>query len=801
MTDVGEASVTALRGRKARKTAAWLAGVSAVGLMGSNAAAAPADQPEAAQTRVSVASSAPELQELIVTAQKRGESVNTVPMSIVAATGEQMARRGITQVRDLEKLVPGFTYTDSQFGTPVYTLRGVGFSDVAMGGRPTVSIYLDEVPIPFSIETRGTTLDLERVEVLKGPQGTLFGQNSTGGAINYIAAKPTPSFESGLDVSYGRFNATEIGGFVSGPITDSLGARVALNVSDAGDWQTSVSSNLKAGGGPIYSGRVLLDWRPDDRLRFQLSLNGYRDKGSSLAPQLVTVSPSIPALAPLIPDLVNFMPTPANNRAADWDPDFELRRRDTFYQASGRIDYNLTPHLVLTSLTSASTYEAHTPKVFTGLHTQTETLTTGNIHGVFQELRVSGDLSEAWKFMVGVNYAYDHVFQSNYNTLQGGTISLSFVPLGLPVFRDFIDYSDSRTDTEAVFANTDYRISDQLKVYGGVRYTHDKTDFAACSRDAGDNNAVSVFGPLYNVIRGQLGLPPNPPLAPGACLTANPQLVPTEARVSLGEHNVSWRVGGDWAPTQHTLVYANVSKGYKAAGFPNFGATATAQYTPAVQEALMSYEVGAKLGLLHRTLQVNGAAFYYEYDNKQVLGFYVDPIFGPINRLVNVPHSTLKGAEITIDWAPISGLTVGVAGSYIDSKIKDHFTNFNANGQAQDFGGEPFPNTPKYQVVATGDYRFPLTESLNAFVGADVRYASRTNSQLGKQALTSVRAYTLVDLRAGVETPDGRWRLTAWGRNVGDTYYWSGAYRTTDTVVRFAGRPATFGLALRYRYP
>src|SRR5262249_57862906 len=129
----------------------------------------------------------------------------------------------VTRLEDLQRVIPGFVFTTSVVGTPIYTLRGVGFVDISMGGRPTVSVYSDQAPIPFTIETRGGNLDLERVEVLKGPQGTLFGQNATGGAINLIAAKPTHTLEAGAAGSYGNFNDYTVEGFVSGPVSDTLG--------------------------------------------------------------------------------------------------------------------------------------------------------------------------------------------------------------------------------------------------------------------------------------------------------------------------------------------------------------------------------------------------------------------------------------------------------------------------------------------------------------------------------------------------------------------------------------------------
>ncbi len=157
-----------------------------------------------------------------MTAEKQEQSANTVGMPIVAATGQVLQERGITSVADLTRLVAGLTMQQSSFNSTSFTLRGVGFFNSDLATPPAVTIYVDEVPLPYPAMTKLAAFDLARVEVLEGPQGTLFGQNATGGAINYIAAKPTDAFAAGVDATYGRFNLLQIGGFVSGPINDQL---------------------------------------------------------------------------------------------------------------------------------------------------------------------------------------------------------------------------------------------------------------------------------------------------------------------------------------------------------------------------------------------------------------------------------------------------------------------------------------------------------------------------------------------------------------------------------------------------
>src|ERR1700689_2880634 len=154
-----------------------------------------ADAPSSSTTDTSSLSATSELPEIMVTAEKRSERLNDVPLSITALSDDQMSKQGIDDVADLQKVVPGFSYRLSQNGTPILQIRGIGFYDEQVAVSPTVTVYVDQVPLPYGRMIEGASLDLERVEVLKGPQGTLFGQNSTAGAINYIAAKPTSSFE------------------------------------------------------------------------------------------------------------------------------------------------------------------------------------------------------------------------------------------------------------------------------------------------------------------------------------------------------------------------------------------------------------------------------------------------------------------------------------------------------------------------------------------------------------------------------------------------------------------------------
>ncbi|MEM7283869.1 MAG: TonB-dependent receptor, partial [Pseudomonadota bacterium] len=306
--------------------------------------------------------------------------------------------------------------------------------------------------------------------------------------------------------------------------------------------------------------------------------------------------------------------------------------------------------------------------------------------------------------------------------------------------------------------------------------------------DNGDGSAAALFGAILGTF-----------IPPGGCFTADATGTPTLVENKLDEDNISWSVGLDWHFSDDSMLDGNVSRGFKSGGFPTIAATAVVQYDATTEEELTAYEIGFK-SAVNDELQLNGAVFYYDYSDKQVLGFFEDEIFGPILRLVNIPESEVTGAELELQWASSFGLDVSFAGSYLDSEVTSDFLNPNAFGVPTNFKGESFPNAPDTQVNLDAVYRFSLTGNMDVFIGGNVYYQSSTNSEFGESPELDVDSYTLLDLRAGVEAPDGRWKVSAWMRNVNDEYYWTNASKTNDTIIRFTGLPRTYGLSLNWSF-
>jgi len=733
--------------------------------------------------------------EIIVTAQKRAERLNDVPLSITAASGAQLARQGVVKPADLEKVVPGFTYQPSSYGTPVFTIRGIGFFENSLAVAPAVSVYVDQVPLPYSQMTQGASLDLERVEALKGPQGTLFGQNSTGGAINYVAAKPTRDFHTGLDLGYGRFNAFDAQGFISGPLTDTMQARFAFRSEQHGDWQTSETRDASLGHRDFLTGRALLDWQPSDTIKFELNANGWRDHSDTQAAQFVEYSPTNPdGYKDQEPVLSAYKPAPNSDRVADWDPNTSLRRHDYFYQISLRGDWQINDAITLSSITAYSDLKVHAPSDTDGTAYNNFLLTIrGRIHSFSQELRLSGNaFDDKLKWMVGGNYGHDRTADD-----QRGDYTASNSGVGPFRYNAFINSNHQVIDTKAAFGSLDYKLTRQVSLQGSVRYTRADDDFTGCLRDAGDGALSAAFGALSSELSGSPTVIP-----PGACVTLGPDGKPVPiVRSSLNQNNVSWRGGISWKPDQNALLYANVTKGYKAGSYPTIPGLNPEQFQPVTQESLLAYEAGFKLTMLDRTLNLDGAAFYYKYDNKQILGYINTGVpFGNLPGLVSIPRSSVRGGELSATWHPVRPLTIRAGATYVDSRVDKHFLTPDPFSNLIDIKGESFPNTPKWQLTGDVEYDFPLSDRLNAYVGASGKYRSGSVAAFGDNPEFRLPGYALLDLRAGIETADHRWHIDIWGRNITDKFYLIHVSHVVDTVARVTGMPATYGVTVGFKY-
>ena len=819
--------------------------------------------------------------EVIVTAQKREQNINAVGMSIQAASGDKLQKLGITDTESLQKIVPGFLFTPTYYGTNVFTIRGVGFQDTSLAGSPTVSVYLDEAPLPFSALTNGATLDVQRVEVLKGPQGTLFGNNATGGAINYVANKPTDHFDAGVNASYGRFNDADISGYLNGPISNTLDGRIAMRFNQSGAWQNGYGPNSgqTIGGKNFLNGRVSLLWKPTSKFKALFTVNGWLDRGYTQMGQLFGIAELSP-LAPLSPTIANYPLAPHNDQAAGWNQCVNVspfdpiagqangtqyatipnpgpnamptgplesmgpgsvvqaggqptdctapKKHNTYLASTLRLDYEITPDTVLTSLTEFQKFNRTAAIDGGGMQVQDyQSLQRGKITSVYEELRLAGKFNGKGSWIVGGNFEYDHSWDSFLQSYNGSsadptmflnpnylggyfcspTATLSFCPNGpagshiganainttgttltipslgggpanvvppggiLPVGfgNNAIVLGPTRpednqiTYTYAVFGDLEYPLTQDVILQGGVRFTQENKRGGVCGNDGGDGTwaevAYSLQAFYHPPSTSYAASPPGTCASTGAAPTYNSPPGGALIYSNLNQNNISWRAGLTYKGIKDTLLYANISQGYKGGSYPTVALASIVQTKPVVQEGLLAYEVGFKAGLLDKQLQLNGAVFYYDYTDKQILGAVADVVYGALPSLVNVPKSHVEGFEFSGAYNPewIRGLALNASVSYQKSKVDTssrnacvpppvqdpavgssasnpglihcvagHFYGFDAFGQYADYTGQSFPSAPRVQAHFDVEYDWKIQDSMTAFIGGSVAYTSAT---------------------------------------------------------------------------
>lgn len=795
---------------------------------------------EAAEQETSSAIQAEPLPgEIIVTAQRREESINRVGISIQALTADTLAELRVNSVRDLAAVVPSFTVAQSYQGVPTYTLRGIGFNTINLSATSTVGTYTDEVAYAYPIMNTGPLIDIERVEVLKGPQGTLYGRNTTAGLINFVTGKPSETTSGAMTVDVGNYQTTNVGGYVTGPIASGVQARIGYRVdlSDKG-WQVSNSRGERQGEVRRYGLRGSLAFQPGP-LEVDLSATYWVNKSDTVVGQAIGFTPgttpgggglasffNAPGAAAYI--AANF---PTDGSQADWAPYSRrapdigrgagipgpLQEDNWFLGLKGRVQWNLSDSARMVSLTGYNEFVRDAVFDWSGIPNEVLVQhAEGRIRSFAQELRVEGD-GPGYNWLVGGYFARDKISDTN-RTLLGENANvgllraLTFQLLGSPLntfgytaadaattFRTYRDEGNFNNKTWSVFGSGDYAFSDLLKLTLGARYTKDRQEFTGCSRDFNGSmlpNVNLANRALYLQIYGKFA----PPIGLNDCNTFDP-VSGTFGPVSavLPEDNFSWRAALDITPSPTTLFYASVSRGYKSGTSPVNAASTARQNLPVKQEQLTAYEVGAKLGLLDRRAQLNVAAFYYDYKDKQISAYFADPIYTALARLDNVPKSKAYGIEGELTVRPTSTITLIGNALWLKTRV-DGYVGINAAGQPQDFDGAGFIYSPEWTVSGTALLDQPIGNGLNLTANTNVRYQSRQTTIFEVNPLYDIDPYTVVNAGLGIKAEDDSWSLGIWGRNLFDKYYWNAVASNANIVVRFPGQVRTYGATASFRF-
>ena len=814
---------------------------------------AQAQQADTAKSPSAAPAATPATADIIVTAQRREESINRVGMAIQAISSDTLKTLHVTTVRDLGAVVPSFVVSQNYEGVPVYTLRGVGFNPINLSGTATVGTYTDEVAYAYPIMNSGPLIDVERVEVLKGPQGTLYGRNTTAGLIDFVTGKPSATTSGAMSIDVGSYGTTNVGGYVTGPVANGIQARLGYRVDLSNEgWQVSNTRGERLGKIKRYGLRGSVAMQPMANMKVDLSATYWINKSDTIAAQATGFeAPADPATGKFgafnVPGLASYIANnqPTNGSQADWSSSTErgqdagsvpgpgagagitdpLAENDWFLGLKARVEFDLSDSTRIISLTGFNQFVRRATSDWSGapyeiLVQQTD----GHIKSFSQELRVEGSGS-GYHWLVGGYYAKDTIYDGaitmfgdndNVRAFRAFTEAAVSLPanaflaaFGFPdapntfgytlanaatAFREFRDYANISTNVASIFANADYAFNDMFKLTLGGRYTDDRENFAGCSADINGSmlpNVNLVMRGLLAADFGQTTLPA--PIAANGCTTYHPDTNSFGVVYNKqDETNFAWRSALNVTLSPTALLYASISRGYKSGSIPVVGANIALQDNPVKQEELTAYEIGAKLGTADRRLHLDLSAFYYDYKNKQLGGFYPDPVFGVLAQLINIPKSEAYGIEGELTVHPVPGFTLIGNGLWLKTKILD-FIGTNASGASQNFAGAIFSNSPEYTMSGTALYDRPINDRLDFTANANIRWQSKQTTDLAGDTDYDIKPYSIVNAGIGLKSKDGKWAFDIWAHNLFNTYYWTAVYPDSNVVVRFPGQVRTVG--------
>jgi outer membrane receptor protein involved in Fe transport len=694
--------------------------------------------------------------EIVVTAERRVARADSVPIALSVLDGATLAERGVTGINQLQYQTPGLEAVPAfGGGQPQFRLRGVGFDDYAANNASPVGTYVDEVAKPFPVQTQGLLFDLARVEILRGPQGTLYGRNTTGGAINFITARPTATFSAGVDADYGSFDLTRAEGFVSGPIGGGWRARLSAATEQGGGFQHDRASGRSLGDADRIGARGQLAYAGG---ALDLLLQGQFGRDRSEATGLYLFAP------------LGTTPADTNRRTTGWGGSAPFaaligKRADSKPFRDNRTagaTANATLDLGAAKLTSVTAWEHFRRREYNDWDATAQAL-AGTFFGstartFSQEVRLASAAETGTRWIVGGYFADERLrdhFDSDFQQ------SLGF--LALTSYRQ-------RARTVAGFGQLDLPVDARLTLTGGARIEHERRrldDFA------------TTTSPMIGIgVRG--------------------------ASARQGFTQLTGKLAANYRLDDRTLLYASASRGVKSGGFTAYNTLTPNQLAPFRPEVLYASEAGAKSRSADGRLRVSGAAFYYDYRQQQVQSAIFDPVYGAVGKIVNAPRSHIYGVETELTWRPAPGFEITQGLTWRKGKY-DRFVDLdiaastaagaarttNRAGQDQGF--------PHWSYNGAASYSFALGGS-SLTAAADYAYRGPLQPVLLGPRYR-VDDYWLVNATVTFAPNVGPWSLGVYVRNLTATHYdLTRNFFLGGIDIAAPGRPRSFGARGTYRF-
>jgi iron complex outermembrane receptor protein len=712
------------------------------------------------------------LEEVIVTAQRRAERLQDVPVSVSAFSTERLDRAQIHDVNGLAQATPAMT--TAQAFSPLdirVNLRGVSELVPSLAVDPATGVYVDGIYLQTNAGSNLALIDMERVEVLKGPQGTLFGRNTIGGALNITTKKPEPEFGGLAKLTLGNYDQVSATGVVNLPLGDRAGVRVVFQHDEHDGYGRNTLLDLPLESMRLDYVRGSARFEATEDIELVGTAFYTRSKMSPVASKVTYVNPAspLPGLIPALQghpgdSLANYMGGDVHDTQGNIQPQNQLEAYGFTGTATGHFGaINVQSITGYTNLVQDAGSDIDgSPYTFISLLNQG--LSTEQFS---QEFQVYGKaLDDRLDWIAGLYYFHETGDQKQFTQV--------IPPLATPPGAISRDGPSVRNTSYAAFIQATYEIMPRLRLTGGIRYTKDER--------RASYDAITFSQATGAVLTCDVS--PLSPATPAA-----------QCRRSFDASfdYVPWTLGLDYKPNDHTLLYAKVSKGFRSGSFP--GAAPTANnvlvFAPVEPESLLSPEVGAKLDLLDGRLRVNAAAYYSNYKNIQQNANVASPSGGITNILTNSGRGEIYGGELEVS-ALVQKLRIDASLGLVQPEYKTG---------ASAIAGQPFTNVSKTTASLAGSYPVELGFGTLTLSGA---YAYRSKVVLfsivpgnaAQNAAVSQKGYGLLDAQAQLELANSPITLSVWGKNITDKEYRVGATDFANTLgfsVAFPGAPATYG--------
>jgi iron complex outermembrane receptor protein len=723
------------------------------------------------------------LAEVVVTAQKRSEKLSDVPISITALGGARLAEQHVSNMTDLTTAVPNL-HAVSTVGdeTPIFALRGVSMSDYSLNQSGPVATYYDEAYVGNFAEFGTSLFDIERVEVLRGPQGTLYGRNSTGGAVNLIAKRPEFNTSGNLTVGVGNYNRLEANGAYNTAFSDKLAVRVAFSAAKADGWfKNTIGPNLNETRN--IGMRFSALYKPNDRfdaiLRVSASYADPHNYGILADPGPNGVGAGAYAAflgsSPLNTQS-DYFRTGLDHRtlSADYTP----RRKNRAEAISLNMNWKASDDLTLTSVTSGNKAVLFVPEDTDGSPLKAFYVPYYDRVGqIAQDLRLAWEPAGPFKLLTGVYGSREWVYNSTtLNIYQDidvngdGVLNGQDCLTGFPVACAIENSFNQEKTSIAVYGDAKYKLTSHLTLAGGLRYTDDRGSLRDFKSTAAGPDGVVVM----NLIPGSTTL---------------------GATTGLSFHNtdVSGKIGLEYKTDGGTLIYANLSRGYRGSGFNAQAFFAPEELTVAKPEVLKAAEAGLKTAFFDKRLQLSTAVFYYDYTNEQFIN--VDPST-TAQQLLNLPKSKVYGAEMEFTARLRQDLTLSGGLGLLKSEIDKGTVN------GLDVHGHELANAPALSLSLAGDWRAIDAPWGLVKVHLDGMATSKQYFDVLNNAPQSQPAYALLNARLSYTFPDRPIEIAVWVKNLTDQFYYTSRISVAGFGFNYQhlGEPRTFGATASYKF-